>query len=94
MITLEAAQEACEALGHVALKNLRNQPHLNILKTIYTNCLPSMMKDVVYEMAVNAAEIDSYLVTQGKPFSRLEYAQHREILLEACRQLSAKGFIA
>lgn len=28
MITFEAAQEACEALGHVALKNLRNQPHL------------------------------------------------------------------
>ena len=94
MITFKVAQEACEALGHAVLRNLRNQPHLDILKTVYSNCLPRMMRDVVYEMTVNAAEIDSYLVTQGKPFSRLEYAQHREILLEACRQLDANGFLS
>lgn len=93
MITMSETQLTCEALGHVVFKNLRNRPSLNILQTVYDNCTPKMMRQLVYEMTVNKQEIDAYLVSLRKPMARLEYAQHREDLLEACRQLDTDGFL-
>lgn len=93
MITMLETKIACEALGHIVFKNLRQHPNLNILQEVYGNCAPRMMKALVYEMTVHKLEIDAYLVSDSKPMSRLEYAQLREDLLEACRQLDAVGFL-
>ncbi|UOX40417.1 hypothetical protein UGMREWDR_CDS0100 [Aeromonas phage GomatiRiver_11] len=84
------AAECAERLGQVVFPALRGKG-IDILKIVFKNDLPSMMKQVVYQLAVHEDEIHAYLELTEQKVKLLR--EDQELLFEACRQLDRTGFL-
>lgn len=90
MITWIEAAGAAERLARICIRGFRGTD-MHVLRDIYNNGLPVLMRTIVYEMTVNRQEIDAYLTTNYMPMAKLEFVADRELLLDACRQLETNG---